>query len=473
MNKLTRLLIGVGCMLWMVPALCAQQEETPLAAEEERTVESAGGGLQAPPEGTPKALIPDTRPLSGVEDFEVETAGRSRNFVVPSLRLSAFGDSNRAILDSGERGIEMRGSIVGNLAVHRVSRRNDFALDYVGGGLINARNSDLNGMIHQMGFTESYVGRRWGITLGDHLSYLPESSFGFSGFGPSIGYGGGFGGGLANWNPAFSGAQSLFTGRGNRLANSALAQLQYIASSRSSFTLSGSYGLLRFMESEGIESDFGMASAGYNYALSRRDTIAVSYGFAAFRFKGSDFHLDNHFVNLLYGRRLTGRMAFELSGGPQFTVSRSPLFGSENRVSWNAHSSLSYQLSRTSLHLSYSHYTSAGSGLLFGASTDRVRGSVGRQLTRHWYWSIGPGYSRNARLSQSPTVGTVSTYHSIYAMTGLHRELGRYTDLSLSYSSHNQWSDAINPSGINSGRSYLRHHFGVSLTWHTPRIAMN
>jgi hypothetical protein len=45
--------------------------------------------------------------------------------------------------------------------------------------------------------------------------------------------------------------------------------------------------------------------------------------------------------------------------------------------------------------------------------------------------------------------------------------------LSFSYSLHDQWSDAQNPNGINQGRSYLRHMFGVSMTWHTPRIAMN
>jgi hypothetical protein len=458
----------------MVPLLRAQQEEAPASAGEQAPAAVSTGTEPQTQDMEPSpGLVPDTRPLSGAEELRVETAGRSRSFVIPSLRLTAFGDSNQTILATGTGGVEMTGSIVGGLALQQVTRKNQFSLDYQGGGLIYARNSELNATMHQLGFTETFQGRRWGFTLGDRFSYLPESPFGFAGFGPSLGFGGEIGGGIGNWNPAFTGGQGLFSGRGNRIANNSLIQIQYKASSRSSFTVTGSHGLLRFLESDGIDSDFGIASAGYNYAVTRHDTIAIAYGFSAFRFKGADFHLDNHFVNLHYGRRLTGRLAMGLAGGPQISISRAPSFGTENRVSWNAHSSIDYQLSRTSLNLSYAHYTSSGSGLLYGATTDLFSGGLGRQLTRHWYWSAGPGYSRNAQLPQGPAASLALSYNSVFASTEFHRELGRYTDVSFSYSLHNQWSNAQNPIGINTGSSYLRHMFGIGVTWHAPRIAMH
>lgn len=277
MNMLTRLSVILVCTMLAAPSIGAQQEPTPAPAEEQAPSTMPEVAQEAPSQEAPAGLAPDnSRPLSGVEDFQVESPARARNFLVPSLRLSAFGDSNRTILGTGTKGLEMTGSIVGNIAAHHINRRNEFSLDYMGGGMIYARNSQLNAMIHQMGFTETYMGRRWGITIGDRLSYLPESAYGFSGFGPSIGLGGGFGGGMGNWNPSFGGGQNLYTGRGNRIANNAMTQLMYNASARSSLTFSGSYGLLRFLDPDGIESDFGAASAGYNYALNKRDTIAVS-----------------------------------------------------------------------------------------------------------------------------------------------------------------------------------------------------
>jgi len=92
------------------------------------------------------------------------------------------------------------------------------------------------------------------------------------------------------------------------------------------------------------------------------------------------------------------------------------------------------------------------------------------RLTRNWGWSINPGYSRNSRLAQSPGATGSLAYNSIHVSSGFHRNLGRYTDLSFHYSSHEQWSSATNPSGINTGSSYLRHTFGISMSWHPERV---
>jgi hypothetical protein len=216
-----------------------------------------------------------------------------------------------------------------------------------------------------------------------------------------------------------------------------------------------------------------MASAGYNYAASRRDTVSFGYGYGAIRFLGSDFHVDDHFVSLSYGRRVTGRLAFSISAGPQLVILQSPVQGKTTHASWSAHSSLDYSVGRTGLNWSYGHYTSSGSGLFFGAKTDNFSASVNHQLTRNWGWSVGPGYSRNARLAQGPVASPANTFNSVYGTTSLNRRLGRYTDFSFSYTLNEQWSDATNPTGINAGSTYLRHFFGVSVTWHSARIAMN
>lgn len=461
MNNLKPSLMLFALILLATPCVRAQQEEAQgQAPEEANTAEQSG---------TSAALKPDTRPVSGVEEMRVESPGRSRNYVIPSLRVSAFGDSNHTIGSSQTTGFEMSGNVVGNLAVHRVTRRNDFSLDYSGGGIFYARNSQFNASMHQLGITETYQGRRWGITLGDRLAYLPESAFGFSGFGSGLGMGGGSG----NWNPAIGSSQTLYSGRGPRISNNALVQVQYNASARSSFTLAGSYGTLRFKEPGYVESNFSFGTVGYNYALNRKDTVSVSYGFGAIRFLGSPFHVESHYGQISYGRRVTGRLAFLVSGGPQFVITSSPTVGTTRKLDWTAHTSLDYMVGRSSLNWSYGHYTSSGSGLFFGAKTDNVSGSFSNRLTRNWTWSIGPGYTRNASLSGGPSANPAFAFNSVYGSTSLNRNLGRYTDLAFSYTLHEQWSDALNPNGINEGSSYLRHFLSVSLTWHTPRFGLN
>lgn len=461
MNNSTRLLMPFVMILLAAHCIGAQ----------EGTTQAQAGTTPADTGQTNPAteLIPDTRPVTGAEEMQVESPARSRNFAIPSLRVSAFGDSNQSIVSSGTTGFELNGSVIGNLAVHRVTRRNNFSLDYSGGGIFYARQSEYNSSLHQVGITESYTGRRWGITLGDQLSYLPESPFGFGGFGSSWGMGGDF----ANWNPNLNQGQTLYSGRGRRIANSALMQLQYTPSARSTFTFAGSFGMLRFQEPGLLESNSAFASMGYNYALSRRDTISFSYGYAAIRFVGSPFHVNDHYAGISYSRRVTGRLAFSMSGGPQFVITGDPSSGNRTRVGWGAHTSLDYSLGGTGLGWSYSHYTSNGSGIFLGAKTDYVSGSLSRRISRNWNWSMGPGYSRNAWLGDGPVLTPALAYNSIYASTSLNRSLGRYTDLGFSYTLQEQWSDAPSPSSINQGSSYLRHFFGMGLTWHAPRIGMN
>ena len=461
MNNLKPSLMLFALILLATPGVRAQQEEPKGEVPEETNTPGQSG--------TSAGLKPDTRPVSGVEEMRVESPGRSRNYVIPSLRVSAFGDSNQTIGAAQTTGFEMSGNVVGSLAAHRVTRRNDFSLDYSGGGIFYARNSQPNASMHQMGITETYQGRRWGITLGDRLSYLPESAFGFGGFGSGVGMGGDFG----SWNPVIGSSQTVFSGRGPRISNNGLVQVQYNASARSTLTLAGSFAILRFKEPGFVESNFSFGTVGYNYALNRKDTVSVSYGFGAIRFLGSPFHIDSHYGQISYGRRVTGRLAFLVAGGPQFVISRSPAVGSTNKLDWTAHTSLDYILGRSSLNWSYAHYTSNGSGLFFGAKTDNFSGSFSNRLTRNWTWSIAPGYTRNTTLRGGPSVISASAFNSVYGSTSFNRNLGRYTDLAFSYTLHDQWSDALSPNGINEGSSYLRHFLSVSLTWHTARLGLN
>ncbi|MBZ5515336.1 MAG: hypothetical protein LAN62_10970 [Acidobacteriia bacterium] len=430
------------------------------------------------PEQAPTATnapVADTRPLSGAEDIGVGLRTRGRNYVLPSLQIYAYGDTNRSLITMGETGTELEGSVTGRLAVQHVSRTRQFTMDYMGGGMFYARESSLNATMHAIGLSQTFTGRRWALMLGDRASYLPESPFGFGGFGSLdtglSGVGGAFGMNLGSLSPAFSMGQTLVSGRGYRISNVTLAQIQYNTSARSTITAAASYGLLRFEESGLIDSDHRIFTLGYDRNLNRRDSVGVTYGVSMFRFRGLPQAFDDHFVQISYGHRITGRLGFELAGGPEIDKFKSSLTDSSLRYYWNLHSALRYRWPRSDMALTYSRYTTSGSGLLLGAQTDEIRFSASRRFTRSWSGSFSPGLSRNAQLEE--TTSSSVHYNTYYVGGGLQRSLGRYTDVSLNYTFQGQMNKSTDAAGVSINNTLNRHVFGLAVSWHGRQLEVD
>ncbi len=443
----------------LAPSAWGQQPE---GAPSQPAPPSQPQGTQAASndEPAPGGPVADARPLTGAETRTVGFRGSARNYFVPSFQIMEMADSNRYVAYGTNPSFVAATSIVGHLALQRVTRKNQFTLDYSGGGLLYNNYSDLNATIHQLGLTETVKGRRWQFVIGDFGSYLPESAFGFAGFG-------GFGsiGSLGNITPSFIPNQSIFSGRGNRIANSTVAQLEYRVSARSSVTLNGSYGLLRFDDPAAIDSDQRIFSIGYNRALSRHNTLGILYGVGMLRFRGASFGIDDHYIQLIYGRQITGRMAFEIGGGPEIDVFKSPASGSDQRYYWNLRSSLHYRWPRSDVSLAYTRYTTTGSGVYFGAQTDSVHCIWSWRLTRAWSGSFGPGYGHNRSISQSSTTGGTTSYDSVYTYASLSRDFGRYTSIFINYNLQHQLTD-FGSSATGVKKNLTRHIFGLGFNFH-------
>jgi len=474
MNLRFRLLIALLSLTVTVAAAPAQEPGTSTPPVGALPATSPTGTQEAATPEPTNAPVPDTRPLTGAEEIGVGLRHRGRNYVLPALQVFAYGDSNRSFSTSGQQGAELAGSVIGRLALQHVTRTSQLTLDYMGGGMFYAHESDLNATLHQIGITQTFTGRRWTLALSDRAGYLPESRFGFGGFG-SLGSGipGGFGSGLGNLSPAFSPEQTLVTGRGYSINNTTIAEVQYMASPRSSITATAAYGLLQFKEPGLVDSDHWIFTGGYNHNVTRRDTLGLTYGVSMFRFRGSDLGFDDHFVQVAYGRRITGRLAFELAGGPQLDIFKNSLVGSTHRYFWNVHSSLHYRWPRSDLGISYGRYTSSGSGLLVGAQTDNLNLSAGWRFTRNLSGSFSPGFARNSGLKETTAAGTSVNFNSYYAGFGLQRTLGRYADLSFNYNLQGQKTDRTDPLGAMVSSTFARHVFGLGFSWHGRQPEMN
>jgi hypothetical protein len=428
---------------------------------------------QVPEEGEAPQTTPDSRSFSGAEEFTAGTRDRLRSYLFPSFQVSEMADSNSQ-LTSGPHEFETIDSLTGRLTLQEIGKHSQLAVDYVGGAQIYNQTSQLDGTNHQLGVTQSYQGRRWGFLLDDRATYLPEATFGYGGFGWTgalgVSLGGAFGSNLANLNPTFDPNAGLFTGRGARISNATVAQVQYAAGPRSSITVSGSYEFVHFQTAGFIDSTNAFFLVAFSRTLTPRDYFGIDYGFGLFRYPEGGGSFETNLLELSYGHRITGRLAVEVKAGPQLNVFKDPVTGSSTAPLWTAHSSLDYRFHKGALALSYDHFTANGGGLLTGADTQLVQLAWSMQLTRNWSGSSGPGYAHSRSFSQTTSGKNDYVYDSVYAGASLSRRLGRYTTMFITYNLQSQGSTTAPCPAGNCGLSLPRHLVGIGFDWHPRQI---
>ena len=240
----------------------------------------------------------------------------------------------------------------------------------VGGGSVGGGNTRGIGILQDANLSADFTFRRWTLLLIDELRYSPENAFGgagFEGISSPIGVGG-VGGTLGA-------DQTILTGFGQRLTNSSDAQIDVLLSPRSSLTFAGGVSELYFFDEPLLNSVEFNFQAGYNYKLNRSDSIGISYVFSAFRYANFPQAININRALASYGKRITGRLAFKISAGPefaQFQTSISSNSGLTNLLTWGLSAELHYALERTEISANYRHGVAGGSGVLAGARGDEV-----------------------------------------------------------------------------------------------------
>lgn len=443
------------------------------------------GSDNSEPGSPPDALVPDTRPLAGALDLTIGAPKTAHDFWTPYFDVSSAIDSN-PLSPTGGTGWTTWTSFLGGVNLNRISGNSDLVLTYLGGDSVSTGGGSSNAVMQELGIVDRISFHRTAVTFLDQLVYLPEVAFGYAGLGgPDLANGGSIG--LSN---GFAPNQSILTALGQRVSNSFATEVDGYLTPRSSITAVGSYGLLDFFGNPDANlnnSKEATAQVGYNYLLSRKDTIAVIYRFDALRYDHITQSINDNSVQLSYARRLTGRMALQLSGGPDIAFSQTPLPGSlgsstpvavtpgstpgkTRQFFWDLNSFLTYQLKRASIGLAYSHGVTGGSGVLAGAVTDNVNGSVSRQFTPTVTGDFSFGYSRNNGLTiiQTTLTPAQQTFNYFFAGADVHHTFGRALNVFVGYQANYQNSNAqfciISPCST----SYIQHQISITFGWH-PR----
>lgn len=401
------------------------------------------------------------RPLSGVQAPTLGPSVGARNFLVPS-----FSATSQMATSSSAAGISRPTDfnyLLGSLDLNHVTNRSELLVHYTGGGMFS---SYLNSAIQDLEFSYSYKWQRWSMLLGDDVSFLSESPFGFGGvggleflngdspFGP-----GGFLNGILGPN------QTIPTIMVPRLSNTFVSQMEYKVSPRASWTASGAYGTLNFLGVDLINSADALFQTGYNYSVSPASTIAVIYRFDDFRFTKFPQTIEDHVVKFGYARYVTGRLSFQVAAGPSVVMLRGIFTGSGSNVSWALDSALNYKWDRTTLSLSYDHLVTGGSGVLVGAQTGQAEASVERKLSPRWRASASLGYATNTSLIPTSISSSTKHYNSWYAGVRFNHELRPGTNLFLGYDARLQTLNSATCTTPNCGGNFIAHEISAGFNF--------
>jgi hypothetical protein len=467
------LLAGWGTLtaLCLAPVITRAQdpsatEATPKAAARAYPPIGDATGNDQP---SPDQLLPDSRPLTGVQSPTLGLVESPHSYWEPGLQYS--NTIQNVLPGEASTGWSSTNYVAGTVSLLEAWRSSQLALNYSGGGTFSTDKTLGNGYFHQLGVSQNFQWARWQVQFLDQFSYTPDSQFGFGG-GTSLGVpGGGVSPGVPQTGLT-SNYQSLFTTIGPRYSNNFTAQVVYQLSPRSSVNASGTYGILRFVDAGNVDNDTTGANVGYNYQLNKEDTLGVTYRFNRFSYLGEPQAIDDHTINVAYGKKVTGRLALKVFGGPDITTFKVPIGNVSRRTSGSGGGSISYKFSRVDTSVTYNHGVTGGSGVFSGAETDQIQANVSRQLSRVWRAQGNFGFARNREIASSASQSALA-FNSYSLGGGINRPFGPNANFSIAYSANIQTSSVVSGCtvpGCNS--SYTQHQITMNFQWHTRPLVL-
>ena len=436
-----------------------------------RPVPAARGVHSASPaqSNDPGQVEPDTNTLSGAENFGVGSLQHSRDIFDPYITVSAIGESGIAGTN-GQTGLHATSLVGGGLNFNRIWDRYQFTTSYNGGETLNY-GFQRNTSFHDLVVSQDIEWQRWRLHLRDDFAAAPGASFAGVGMGGPglIGqFSSTLGNSLSSVGQRFQPSETIQTNLAMRYRNMALGEAEFSFSRRSAFTFSASYGLLHFTDAGYISSHMIDAQAGYDYLLNPKNSIAVLGSYGKINYTGTSISTSDYVADLAFGRKITGRLAFQAAGGPEQIRVAGAGNGNFQVWTWSANTALTYERRRSGISVGFVRGLSGGSGVLLGARSNTASASVHHQFTRFWSASATGGYAFNTSLA--PAGAATSNFNSWFMGANLGRQLGRHAQLGLNYGLLKQDNPAVCPIVGGCGVQGFQQTLGATISWHLRPI---
>ena len=404
---------------------------------------------------------PDTHVLASVETFTVGSLSGLPHVFDPALFFSEFDETG--LVAGRPYAVSNLG---GSLNVQQYWEHYHIALTYNGAETIYRPSLfGLPNLPYQnASISQEILLGRWALRLRDNAQLSWGSGFGglFAGGPGQLGQ---FSA-LGNIQPTLDAIGTIQTALARQVSNTVAGEADYSLSHRATLTFVGTYGLLHFSSPGYIDNQFMDGRIGYNYALSPANSMSLSYDYILNGFGGASNRTQSDSVQMGFGRKVTGRLAFQLQGGPQLV--RFHDFGSSatQQLSWTASTALTYSFAHTSYSLSYSHFVTGGSGVFFGSRSDTITGMASHAFTRYWSGMLNGGYALNKSLVA--TGDFTNRFDNWFAGASLSRQIGPQVHLSLIYAFQSQTSGGGVCPVLSCGfpGSLVFRQFGATVQWH-------
>jgi hypothetical protein len=410
----------------------------------------------------------DTMPLTGLQAPALGSPESRHSYFTPGLQYgSMFQNQPSGTGNSG--GWSSTNYFGGNLSLLAEGSHSQLSVNFSGGGFTTTQSGQNNSWYQQLALGQTFTWHRWQAQILDQFSYLPESQFGFAGGTPLSTPG--IGGSLGSTVPGIGGSvipnQSIYSATGPRYSNAFVGQISYATSARGSITMGGSYGLLRFTQAGNVDSDNYIGNIGYNYMLTKEDSIGLVYRFSSYHFHGDPQAIGDQIINVAYGKKITKRLALQISAGPDITNYRIPVGNATQTISGSGSVNLRYAFpGGTEISAMYFHTLTGGSGVLLGANTDQITFSASTRLGRMWNVHGNLGFSSDRPLANQTGIQG-NGYNSLFLGGGVDRPIGRNLSVSLAYTAQIQ---LVNPTvcvGTGCNTSSTQNVVTISIQWHT------
>lgn len=423
----------------------------------------------------PSQVTPDDNTLSGAQQFGLGSLDHAHNIFDPSFSVSGLGMTSPG--SAGQTNLAGVMILNGSVAFDRIWSINHLTLVYNGGenftaGPVLGYTNSSHSQFHNLTFSQQMTWARWHVLIRDDFTASPGAVFtgtGMGGPGLIAQFSSQLGSTLSSFGQTFTPGETIETGNVMRYRNSILGQAEYSFSRRSAVTFAGSYGLLDFAGTGFVNSHMLDAQAGYDYLLDPTNSIAVlaSYGKIDYSYLplGASSNVNSSTTNYMaafaYGRKITGRVAFQAEVGPeQIRVSD----GTGNYAFWyvSANTALTYDRRRSGFNFSYNRGLTAGSGVFLGSTANTFSGSGSYQFNRFLTGSVNGGYALNNSLAPAGMATTSFTNWFLGANVG--QRIGQHATLNFNYGLQHQ--DAVICPVTSCGGAGFSQTFGMTLNWH-------
>jgi hypothetical protein len=332
-----------------------------------------------------------------------------------------------ARFSTGNAGDSQMNTLSGEVTYANANSARPFSLAYSGGKTwtLSGANGEAGVYQHLMA-SQGFLRRSWAFNLNDNVSYMPLA--------PTTGFSGIPGVGNLPGTPGTP-AQPILTLNTRSVTNQAGANFTRRLDRATNLGLTGSYGIIRFLDGNGLETNSLQAGPQITRRLNAQNSIIGQYSISHFNYVGSTVSMGTQSAQFGFTRMWNRRLKTSATAGPEWIHgSAGSNIPSSTNLTMNANAT--YDARSMSLTLGYTQSASGGAGVAtqVGVHNKDVFAGLTRRQGKNLTFGFTGSYMRTQGLQQQQAGVTNSKYGGVSAT----QRWGRYIEVFANYTAIQQ-----------------------------------